>query len=148
MSKKLFTNPKEVFEEQLNDLFLASDNSEVDQVIRSLSLIIHAEENFKNKNDMIELYNLLGLDGFVSVLSLFEKRTITFPSMEIIRESIILAVIFYYKEMKNYSWNEIKSIVPFEFSSISYAFKLKKLNAFIVEQMREIFKEGVPTDEK
>lgn len=148
MSKKLFTNPREVFEEQLNDLFLTSDNSEVDQVIRTLSLIIHAEEGFKNKNDLIELYNLLGLEGFVSVLSLFEKRTITFPSMEIIRENIILAVIFYYKEMKNYSWSEIKDIVPFEFSSISYAFKLKKLNSFIVDQMKEIFKEGGSTNEK
>jgi len=138
-SKKLFSNPKEVFEEQINDLFLTSDNSEVNHVIRALSLILYAEDNLKNKNDFLELYSLLGLEGFVSVISLFEKRTITFPSMEEIKEDIILSVIFYYKEIKNYSWNEIKKIVPFEFSSISYAFKLKKLNSFIQDQIREIF---------
>ena len=141
MPEKLFSNPKEVFEEQLNDLFLTSDESETNQVVKAFSLILHAEEGAKNKNDFLELYSLLGLEGFVSVISLFEKRTITFPSLEKIREDIILAVIFYYKDIKNYSWGEIKKIVPFEFSSISYAFRLKKLNSFIIKQMKEIFKE-------
>lgn len=139
--KKLFENPKEVFEEQLNDLFISSDPSETDQVIRALSLILYAEENFKNKKDIIELYSLLGLEGFVSVISLFEKRTVTFPSIEQIREDIILSILFYYREIKAYSWGDIKKIVPFEFSSISYAFRIKKLNSFIVDQMREIFDE-------
>lgn len=138
-SRKLFSNPKEIFEEQLNDLFLHSEKTETNQVVRVLSLVLYAEEGFKNKEDFLDLYNLLGLDGFVSVVSLFEKRTVTFPSIETIKDDIILAVIFYYKEIKNYSWAEIKNIVPFEFSSISYAFRIKKLNSFIVEQMKEVF---------
>ncbi len=139
MSKKLFENPKEVFEEQLNDLFSESKETETDQVISVFSLILSAEKEY-NKKDFVELYHLVGLETFVSVVSLFEKRTITFPSVEKIREDIILAIVFYYKEIRNYTWKEIKEILPFEFSSISYSFRLKKLDSFIIEKMKEILK--------
>lgn len=136
-NKKLFKNPKEVIEEQLNDLFLTRKEDDTDTIVQAFSMILNMN-NTKNR-DMVDLYNLVGMDEFVSIISLFEKRTVVFPSKDEIKESILLALIFYYREVKGLSWEEIKDIVPFDFSSISYSSKLKGLNKYLVEKLREIF---------
>jgi len=141
--KKLFKNPSEVLEEQINNVFLTRHDDNTDVIINALSIIINMS-NSKNQ-DIVDLYNLVGMDSFVSIISLFERRTVTFPSKDEIKESIILAIIFYYRETKGYSWDKVKEIVPFEFSSISYSSKIKNLNIYIVENLRKMFKE---TEEK
>jgi len=137
--KKLFKNPTEVLEEQINDIFLNRHEDNTELIINALSIIL-SMTNSKNQ-DIIDLYNLVGMDTFVSIVSLFERRTVKFPSKEDIKESIILAIIFYYRETKSYTWEEVKRIVPFEFSSISYSSKIKNLNGFIIEKLKDIFKE-------
>lgn len=138
--KKLFKNPSEVLEEQINDIFLARREDNTDLIIQAFSIILNKE--YSKKQDIIDLYNLVGMDTFVSIVSLFERRTITFPSKDEIKESIILALIFYYREIQGFTWDKVKEIVPFEFSSISYSSKIKNLNSFVVENLRSIFLEG------
>lgn len=136
----MFKKPTEVWEDQMNDLFLVRKEDETNRVIEALSIILNMNYGTKNR-DIIDLFNLEGLDTFISVITLFERRTITFPSKEEIKESIIFALIFYYRETKGYSWEEIKKIVPFEFSSISYSFKIKSLNKFIIEKLTEVLRD-------
>ncbi len=136
----MFKKPAEVWEDQMNELFLSKSKEENNRVIEALSIVLGMNYGNKNK-DIVDLFNLLGLDNFVSVVTLFERRTVTFPSKEEIKEAIIFALIFYYRETKGYSWEEIKNIVPFEFSSISYAFKIKSLNKFIIEKLKETLKD-------
>lgn len=133
----MFNKPTEVWEEQMNELFLSREKDETNKVIEALSIILSMNYTKKN-HDIIDLYNFMGFDTFVSILSLFERRTVSFPSKEEIKDSIIFALIFYYREIKGYSWTEIKEIVPFEFSSISYSFKLKSLNKFMIENLKEV----------
>lgn len=133
----MFNKPTEVWEEQMNELFLSREKDESNKVIEALSIILSMNYTKKN-HDIIDLYNFMGFDTFVSILSLFERRTVSFPSKEEIKDSIIFALIFYYREIKGYSWTEIKEIVPFEFSSISYSFKLKSLNKFMIENLKEV----------
>lgn len=136
MGEKIFTTPSEIFEEQLNDIFLHSSSEKNDTVLQALSLLLHLPDS---NRDLIDLYNLLGLEGFVSVMTLFENRTISFPSKEEVKELILTALIYYYREIENLSWVEIKQRIPFEFSSISYSTKVKKMNSFITDKLYEIF---------
>lgn len=138
-SKKLFDKPKEVFEAQINDLFDKKDDTETHKLIQAYSLILDMNNSSR---DIVDLFNLLGMDNFISVVSLFEKRTVTFPSKEDIKESMIVAVLFYYKEIMGYEWPEIKEIIPFEFSPISYSNKLKKFNTFMYDNLKEVLKEN------
>lgn len=138
MSSKLFSSPTEIFEEQLNDIFLHSTEDKNNLILESLSLLLRMPSSNK---DLIDLYNLLGLEGFVSVMTLFENRTITFPSKHEVKELILTALIFYYREVENLSWEEIKNKIPFEFSSISYSIKIKKLNKFLSDKLYELFTE-------
>lgn len=137
MSRKLFENPTEVFEEQLNDIFVRSREDNNNAIIRILNILVYS--NTKNQ-DLIDLYNLLGVDGFVSVVSLFEGRTVKFPNKEEIKEQLLLALIYYYREIENLSWSDIKNKIPFEFSTISYSMKIKNLNSSISKQIDEILR--------
>lgn len=135
--QKLFNTPSEVFEAQLNDIFSSSDEKH-SSVLKALSLLIHSSTH---NTDFVDLYNLLGLENFVSVISLFENRTIKFPSKEEVKELILTSLLYYYREIQNLGWNEIKEKVPFEFSSISYSIKIKKFNEYIREKLFEILTE-------
>jgi len=138
LSKKIFNTPKEVFEEQINDIFGSSSIDNSTLLIKILNLSMYS--SLKNK-DVINLYNELDFDNFITVLALFEGRTLAFPTKEEIKEALITSLVYYYREIKNYSWEEIKEIFPFEFSSISYSMKSKKLNDFIKTGIQKIIKE-------
>ena len=135
---KLFSTASDVFEEQLNELFLRKDDKDLNIVLQALSLILYQNSN---NTDLVELYHLLDLEGFVKVITLYEDRTVEFPSKDEIKESIILSLCFYYREIENKSWNEIRDTLPFEISSHSYASKIKNLNKFIKKKMKELFME-------
>lgn len=136
MSEKMFSTPTEIFEEQLNDIFSNSSEEKTNVILRALSILLHMPDS---NQDLIDLYNLLGIEGFVSVMTLFENRTITFPSKHSVKELILTALIFYYREIENMSWEEIKNKIPFEFSSISYSIKIKKLNSFLSDKLYDLF---------
>lgn len=136
----MFKNPTEVWEDQMNDLFLTKKIKDTDKVMEALSIVLSANYGMKNKG-LVELYNIKGLDTFLDVISIFERKTITFPSKEEVKEAIMLSLVFYLREVHGYTWEEIKAIVPFDFSSISYAFKIKNLNKFVAEKLLEVFAE-------
>jgi hypothetical protein len=137
--KNIFETPKEVFEAQINDLFSKKEQSERNKLIQVMSIVLNT--NSKSK-DLVDLYDCLEIDNFIKVISLFERRTVKFPSKEEVKESILLSVIFYYREVLGYDWPAIKGIVPFEYSSISYASKIKKLNRSIFDNIKEVLKEN------
>jgi hypothetical protein len=137
--EKLFKKPKEVFEEQLNDLFVKKEKKEKDKLLEIFSLLL-SKDNQKSK-DLLNLYHFLGMEDFIGVVTVLEKKSIDFPSRADLKEAMKMAVIFYYKEELNYSWEQIKEILPFEFSSISYSFKIKSFNKFLIDQLKSVLKE-------
>jgi hypothetical protein len=137
--EKLFKKPKEVFEEQLNDLFVKKEKKEKDKLLEIFSLLL-SKDNQKSK-DLLNLYHFLGMEDFIGVVTVLEKKNIEFPSRADLKEAMKMAVIFYYKEELNYSWEQIKKILPFEFSSISYSFKIKSFNKFLIDQLKSVLKE-------
>jgi hypothetical protein len=137
--EKLFKKPKEVFEEQLNDLFVKKEKKEKDKLLEIFSLLL-SKDNQKSK-DLLNLYHFLGMEDFIGVVTVLEKKSIDFPTRADLKEAMKMAVIFYYKEELNYSWEQIKEILPFEFSSISYSFKIKSFNKFLIDQLKSVLKE-------
>jgi len=133
---KMFLKPTEIFEEQLNDIFSNSTDEKTNVVLKALSILLRMPES---NQDLTDLYSLLGIEGFVSVMTLFENRTITFPSKHEVKDLILTALIYYYREVENLSWEEIKNKLPFEFSSISYSIKIKKMNSFLSNKLYELF---------
>lgn len=140
MDKTYFDQPIDVFEDQLKSLFKDAGTQEVPTIIKAISLLLRMPES---NEDMYDLYSLMGLENFVRVLTLFEGKKVIFPPKEEVKDMIVTALLYYYREIEHMEWKEIKKIVPFEFSSISYAIKIRNLNQFMESQLKEILSEAV-----
>ena len=137
---KIFKSPREVFEDQLNDIFSSSSEENVNVILKALSLLLRMPSM---NNDLVDLYNLVGLEQFVGVISLFENRTVKFPNRNEVKDLILTSLLYYYHEVENLSWSEIREKIPFEFSSISYSIKIKKFNSFITNKLYNLFVEDI-----
>jgi len=139
---KLFSEPKNLLEAQLDDLFRDPKETNSDTLMKILSIIL-----FKNIHDttLMDLFKVLGqdYDMFSKIVTLFSDRTIHFPNKEELDEQLLIAVCFYYKEVRNYSWSAIKEILPVEISSVSYSAKIRSVNKFLREEMSKLFEELV-----
>ncbi len=129
--------PNDIFEDKIRNLFKKEKTTDMDLILEVLSLIIY---NTQNNTDIIELYKLLNLDSFVKIITLFDGRIVKFPTKKFLRNSLLLSILYYYREIKNKSWEEIKQEFPFDISSISYGIQIKNLNNFIRQKMYEILK--------
>jgi len=131
---------KTLWEKKLNRLFEKRTPEDVELLINLVSLSIYSRSN----KDLGSLYTVLGTDDFSKVISLFSGRTISFPDREEFREALLVAVCYYYKELKGYEWTKIKEELPFakdEINSIKIGKGIKKLNKEIKQQLFDLFLE-------
>lgn len=81
-------------------------------------------------------------EKFSKIMNFFSGASITFPTAEEFKSSIILAVIYYYKEVLHYSWKQIQNLMPDEKDiSLRYGYKLKNVKRSIKNKLNEIKKE-------
>ncbi len=136
MEKPFTTPPKSVFHAQLAGVFKKQTDTDVDQLLRLVAIIMQMNNN---GSDMVDLQRTVGLDQFISLVSQFDGRTVTFPTAQKIQETVILAFCYYYKEEMGMEWDEIEATLPFEISTVSYGGKIKKLSAFMQEKILDYF---------
>jgi len=132
----LFENTTSIIDAQIEELFNKKKDSEIDLILKILSLIIYKQST---NTDIVELYRLLGPEKLSQLIMLFDSRTIKLPSASEFKESLILCLVYYYKEIKNEDWAKIKEHFPFEISGISYGIQVKQLSNFIIMHLNEIF---------
>ena len=140
----MFKKSSDVFQEQVKDIFSIKDDTETEVILKVVELVLH---HGVFNDDLLNLYRRTGMDNFVSVIDIFGGRTIKLPRVSEIKEAITLALCFYYKELKRKNWKEIKALLPFEISSISYGTRIKGLNSFVQEKIKELL-EGKGLNEK
>jgi Mor family transcriptional regulator len=138
MSKErdFFKKPQSLFEQQMNDLFERRPESEMDDLLRIVSFIV--DQNTKS-DYLRRLYRELPLEHFIKVVEIFDGRTINFPKKNVVREALILAVVYNARELEGKSWEEIHKELPFEVSAISYNSKIQNLNSHISNLIHEAF---------
>lgn len=133
---KQFKAPNDVFEAQIDDLFSRHSKGEMELIFQVLSLIIFQSTNNDNLSN---LYHSVDLENFVKVLSVFDGLEVKFPSKKKLKDWLLFALCYYYRDIEQMSWDEIKKILPFDISSISYGIKIRNLNKFVLEQMNDLF---------
>lgn len=129
----LFTEEKSLFQKKINDIL---KENPVKEIIEDLIKLHYLRSASKNENQLIivEIYNLLGSEMFAELVELINGRTISFPDMDSFKESVNIALCYYFKYLKHKRWDEIKQILQDEdVSSIKYGINTNKLNIFINE---------------
>ena len=141
MADRLFDNETSVFKNKLNNIL--KDKPQTD-LIRDILTLLLLRNSYKDEKilKLIDVYNAVGLDNFMSIIEAFNGETISFPSVEEFKEAIITSVAYYYKHIQNKSWKEIKEILDTDESFVKCGISCSKLELFISElNERHLFEE-------
>ena len=141
MADRLFDNETSVFKNKLNNIL--TDKPQTD-LIRDILTLLLLRNSYKDEKilKLIDVYNAVGLDNFMSIIEAFNGETISFPSVEEFKEAIITSVAYYYKHVQNKSWKEIKEILDTDESFVKCGISCSKLELFISElNERHLFEE-------
>jgi len=119
--KKAFSGKKEI-------------KSELWEIV---NLILY--ENSKDRV-LIDLYNLLDKETFVKVISTMDGRTVTLPTKRELEEALLLAVLYYEKEINKKNWREIQEEFDFEIPTIKYGIRIRNLDMWLRQKIQEIIR--------
>lgn len=130
----MYSHPKSVFQQKLKESLDSETTGVISDLIR-LSLLKMAEKD----EDLIiytELYNLLGAEKFTETIDLIDGRTLSFPEKEEFKETVITVLCYYYKNVLNKDWDEIKALLgdP-DLNTIKYGIRSQSFGNFIDTMM-------------
>jgi len=127
-----------IWQEKVSCIFKTKPKSDEMLFLDIVSMFIYSKEN----DDISALYNEIGLETFINLLGLIGGQTIFLPTQERLKDSMLSALCFYYKELKGYTWQEIHNLLPFnDINSIKYGRAIAKLEKEIVEKIKNNFQE-------
>lgn len=141
MADKFFNSETSVFKNKLNNILTDKPHADL---VRDILTLLLLRNSYKDEKilKLIDVYNAIGLDNFMSIIEAFNGETISFPSVEEFKEAIITAVAYYYKHIQNKSWKEIKEILNTDESFVKCGISCSKLELFISElNERRLFNE-------
>lgn len=129
-----FESPENIWQKKYGHAFKSKEKSESGVMLDVVSLIIHNQDN----HDLSRLFDEIGLETFTKVVEVFEGRTIRFPTKDTFRDTLVLALCYYYNQIEGKSWNEIKEILPYEINPVSMGIKISHLNRSIRKKMNDM----------
>jgi hypothetical protein len=132
-SGDLFQDEKSLFRKKINSILKENPVKEIIEDLIRLHLLRIASKD-ENQLILVEVYNLLGAEQFAELVELINGRKIVFPEPEGFKETVEIALSYYFKYIQNRSWDEIKILLQnSEVSSIKYGINCNKLSQFINE---------------
>jgi len=111
----------------------------IDILWEIVSLILYQESN---STILIEVYKLFKdkKDDFIRLISLLDGRKFVPPTKRELEEALLLAVLYYEKEIEGKDWTQIKNEFDFDFSSVKYGIRIKNLDNWIKQKIQEIIR--------
>ena len=141
----MYQNPKSVFQQKVQETIKTDQSKKIIEDIIRLHLFKNAEKN-ETLLSLVEVYDLLGLDRFTDLLQLLDGKTITFPAKEDFKDTIQLAICYYYKNVEGKDWPEIKELIgDSELPTIKYGIRMQQFQSFL-RYMAERMKMRQPGD--
>ena len=132
----IFGSPENLLEQKINETLQEPEETLVSSLIE-LSLL---KDSKKSRDTLVfsELYNLLGLESFTEVIQLLSGRTITFPTQESFKETILMVLCYYYRYVCGKSWEEVKSLVmeP-DLQTAKFGIRCKQFDTFLKEMTQK-----------
>jgi len=131
--------------EQLEQYFKAQEKADK-EVLNQIILYIYYLESKSTNSDLFVLARLLPSEILYKLISYYDGDIIKMPSKEEFKRAYIVSICFYLKEIKGWSWEEIKNFFPnnvdYEdlISSISIGKKINKIKETLSNDLLELLK--------
>jgi len=130
---------KNIWEYRIKKAFSYKKESASEELWDIVNLILY--ENSRDRI-LVDLYHTLDKESFVKVISLLDGRTFHSPTKKEMEETLLLAVLYYEKEIEGKSWKEIQSEYDFEIPTIKFGIRIKNLDNWIHQRIQEIVRRG------
>jgi len=145
----VYTDPRSLFQKKIQTI-LNADVKEVSKVFEKIFtlqqlLILEKTPELEKDNwkSILEIYSLLGMEKFVSLVTHLKGKTVTLPTDNDLKESILTVLCYYYKEIENKSWDDIRDITGLQKTdTIKYGIRLRQLDQFIEVQSNKVVGNG------
>ena len=143
----MFKNPRTTFQQDLNDIMKERDETALIEDLIGLQMLKDSERD-ERLLVLRELFDYLGIEKFMGVMNILAGKTIKFPQKDSFKETIQIALCWYYKKIKNYDWDTIKALLKDdELSSVKFGIKIQNLQKFMlhyesIKNQREAIKNG------
>ena len=138
MEDTLILEEKSLFQKKINKIL---KENPIEEVIKDLIKLHYLRLASKNDDQLVlvEIYNLLGSELFAELIETVNGRTVQFPDRESFKETVQIALCYYFKYIKHKKWDEIKELLQDdEVSSIKFGINTNKLKCFIEEMSDRI----------
>ena len=128
---------KKEWKENLKSAYTVTDSFNKD-IKTLMEIIIYT--SFGEK--IGRLYKIVDDDKlFSKLIEEFENNEIQFPSKDDFTESVLTAIIYYYKEVLGLSWEQIQEQLPYESDiGLRYARKIYNLGDKIKKRLQQMDK--------
>lgn len=143
----IFKNPKTIFQQDLNNIMKERDETALIEDLIGLQMLKDSEKD-ERLLVLRELFDYLGTEKFMGVMNILAGKTVKFPQKDSFKETIQIALCWYYKKVKNYDWDTIKALLKDdELSSVKFGIKIQNLQKFMlhyesIKNQREAIKNG------
>jgi len=143
----MYTNSRSLFQEKIGSILDKNkscsalfENIFKLQYLYKLEKITSEDKELTNEwMILLRIYEELGPENFAKLVSIVKGRTLSFPSEEELQDSIITTLCYYYKEVENKNWEEIKKALNMpDLNTISYGIKTRQFSQFIQLQTLRI----------
>jgi hypothetical protein len=142
--EKVYTNPRSLFEQRVNDILTRETKSSAffEDIFKLQQIYTFEKAKVTQKSDdeawklLMHLFTILGSVEFAKLISVCGGKTITFPTEEDYKDSIITSLCYYYREIDNMDWDEIKEKIDInKLNTIKYGIRVQQLKSFIDGQI-------------
>lgn len=128
----MYSTPKNILQLKINEALGQNEEDMISDLIK-LCLMKPAS---KNQDYLVytEIYNLLGLEKFTDLISLLDGRTVKFPTKEEFKDTVITVLCYYYRNVLNLEWDEIKEKLGIpDINTIRQGIRSSQYEAFLKE---------------
>ena len=99
-----------LWEENLYKAFEATPKSDTEILMSILTIIVFNRFG----NDLGHLYKIVGMEKFSKISEVFSEKTLRFPEANDLRQALVLALSYYYRNIKHMSWEDTQRQLPYE----------------------------------
>ena len=134
----MYNDPRSIFQKKIQ-ILLKNEPEEVETMFEKLFTIQQTlllervdKEDKNNWKSLLEIYNIVGMKNYIKLVNLLKGQTLTFPTDEEVKDSILTIMCYYYKEVEGKTWKEIQKILDIpNLNTIKYGIRLRQLSEFV-----------------